>query len=96
MKDMAEFKWSFVVVLLILAWIYIYIYIATWKMINPHIIKLKLLYDVELTKWIGDYQKAKIFFFFERINLKAEYKLSCFIACHLGDIEASHKLMEPH
>ena len=50
--------------------IYIYIYIyffffATWKMINPiHITKLKLLYDVELTIRIGDYQKAKHFFFF--------------------------------
>ena len=64
-------------------------------MINPHITKLKLLYDVELTKRIGDYQKAKNFFL-ERINLKAEHELSCFIACHLGDIEASHKLMEPH
>ena len=31
---------------------------------NPiHITKLKLLYDVELTKRIGDYQKAKQFFF---------------------------------
>ena len=34
-------------------------------MINPiHITKLKLLYDVELTIRIGDYQKAKHFFFF--------------------------------
>ena len=31
-------------------------------MINPiHITKLKLLYDVELTKRIGGYQKAKHF-----------------------------------
>ena len=45
---------------MMLAWIYIYIYIATWKMINPiHITKLKLLYDVELAKQIGGYQKAK-------------------------------------
>ena len=54
--------------------IYIYIYIfffATWKMINPiHITKLKLLYDVELIKQIGGYQKPK-HFFFNRINLKA-------------------------
>ena len=67
MEDMIEFKWSIVVVLLILAWIYIYIYIyfATLKMINPiHITKLKLLYNVELTKRIGDYEKAKHFFFF--------------------------------
>ena len=68
MKDMAEFKWSIVTVLLILAWIYIYIYIyeyiATWKMINPiHITKLKLLYDNELTKQIGGCQRAKHFFF---------------------------------
>ena len=64
MEDMTEFKWSIVVVLLILAWIYIYIYLQlTWKMINPiHITKLKLLYDVELTKRIGGYQKAKHFF----------------------------------
>ena len=34
-------------------------------MVNPiHITKLKLLYDVELTKQIGGYQKAKQFFFF--------------------------------
>ena len=34
-------------------------------MINPiHITKLKLLYDVELTKRIGGYQEAKHFFFF--------------------------------
>ena len=79
MEDMTEFKWSKVVVLLILAWIYINIYIyicmyvcmyvyifATWKMINPiHITKLKLLYDVELTKWIGGYQEAKHFFLIE-------------------------------
>ena len=68
MKDMAEFKWSIVTVLLILAWIYIYIYvyIATWKMINPiHITKLKLLYDNELTKQIGGCQRAKHFFFKE-------------------------------
>ena len=33
-------------------------------MINPtHITKLKLLYDVELTKRIGGYQEAKHFFF---------------------------------
>ena len=96
MKDMAEFKWSIIVVLLMLAWIYIYI--AIWKMIDPiHITKLKLLYDVESTKWICGYQKAKHFFFFiKRINLKAEHELSCFIACHLGEIEASHKLIEPH
>ena len=56
MEDMAEFKWSIVVVLLILAWFFF----STWKMINPiHITKLKLLYDVELTKWIGGYYKAK-------------------------------------
>ena len=66
-------------------------------MINPiHITKLKLLYNVELTKRIGGYQKAKYFFFFNRINLKVEHELSCFIACHLGEIEASHKLMKPH
>ena len=65
-------------------------------MINPiHITKLKLLYDVELTKRIGGHQKAKLFFF-NRINLKAEHELSCFIAYHLGEIEASHKLMKPH
>ena len=65
-------------------------------MINPiHITKLKLLYDNELTKRIGGYQRAK-HFFFERINLKAKHEFSCFIACHLGEIEASHKLMEPH
>ena len=58
-------------------------------MINPiHITKLKLLYDVELTKRIGSYQKAK-HFFFNRINLKAEHESFCFIACHLGEIEAS-------
>ena len=47
-------------------YIYIYIYIdfATRKMINPiHITKLKLLYDVELTKQICGYQKTKHFFF---------------------------------
>ena len=67
-------------------------------MINHiHITKLKLLYDNELTKQIGGYQRAKHFlFFFERINLKAKHELSYFIACHLGEIEASHKLMEPH
>ena len=68
-------------------------------MINPiHITKLKLLYDVKITKQIGGYQKANQFFFFfvERINLKAEHELSYFITCHLGDIEVSHKLMEPH
>ena len=41
-------------------YIYIYIYISTLKMINPiHLTKLKLLYDVELTKRIGGYQKGK-------------------------------------
>ena len=66
-------------------------------MINPiHITKLKLLYDVELTKRIGGYQKAKDFFFFLRMNLKAEHELSGFIACHLGEIKALHKLMKPH
>ena len=47
-------------------------------MINPiHITKLKLLYDVELTKRIGGHQKAKLFFF-NRINLKAEIgRASC-------------------
>ena len=68
-------------------------------MIYPiHITKLKLLYDVELTKRICDYQKPKHFFliFIKRINLKAEHELSCFIAYHLGEIEASHKLMKPH
>ena len=65
-------------------------------MINPiHITKLKLLYDVELTKQIGGYQKAKQFFFFLRINLKVEHELSCFITFHLGEIEASHKLRKP-
>ena len=35
-------------------------------MINPiHITKLKLLYDVELTKRIGGHQKAKLFFLIE-------------------------------
>ena len=69
MEDMTEFKWSKVVVLLILAWIYINIYIfffATWKMINPiHRTKLKLLFNVELTKQIGGYQKAKHLFLIE-------------------------------
>ena len=61
-------------------------------MIKPiHITKLKLLYDVELTKQIHGYQKANHFFFKE-----AEHELSCFIACHLGEIEVSHKLMKPH
>ena len=65
-------------------------------MINPiHITKLKLLYDVELTKQIGGCQKAK-HFFFNKINLKAKHELSCFIACHLGEIEVSHKLMKPY
>ena len=65
-------------------------------MINPiHITKLKLLYDVELTKRIGGYQEAKHFFFI-RINLKAKHELSSFIACHLGEIKALHKLMKPH
>ena len=66
MEDMAEFKWSIVVVLLILAWFFysflffFFSFFATWKMINPiHITKLKLLYDVELAKQIGGYQKAK-------------------------------------
>ena len=37
--------------------------------INPiHITKLTLLYDVELTKRICGYQKAKIFFFFNKKN----------------------------
>ena len=64
-------------------------------MINPiHITKLKLFYDVELTKRICGYQKAK-HFFLKRINLKAKHELSYFITCHLGEIEASHKLMEP-
>ena len=56
-----------------------------------------MFYDVELTKRIAGYQEAKhFFFFFERINLKAKHEFSCFIACHLGEIEALHKLMEPH
>ena len=42
-------------------------------------------------------KKLSIFFFLiKRINLKAEHELSCFITCHLGEIEASHKLMESH
>ena len=70
-------------------------------MINPiHITKLKLLYDVELTKRIGGYTRklsfSFSFFFFERINLKAKHELSCFVACHLGEIEASHELMDHH
>ena len=67
-------------------------------MVNPiHITKLKLLYDVELTKRIGCYQKAKHLKKKEkRINLKVEHELSCFIACHLGEIESLHKLMKPH
>ena len=66
-------------------------------MINPiHRTKLKLLYDVELTKRIGSYQKAKHFFIRKRINSKVEHELSCFISCHLGEIEALHKLMEPN
>ena len=67
-------------------------------MINPiHITKLKLLYDVELTKRIGCYQKAKHLKKKEkRINLKAEHELSYFITCHFSEIEALHKLMEPH
>ena len=68
-------------------------------MINPiHITKLRLLYDIELTKRICGYQKAKHFFlfFYKRINLKAKHELSCFIACHLGEIEALNKLMNPH
>ena len=64
-------------------------------MINPiHITKLKLLYDVELTKRIGGYQK--VHFFKKRINQKAEHELSYFITCHFSEIEALHKLMEPH
>ena len=64
MEDMPEFKWSIVVVLLMLTWFFFFS--ATWKMINPiHITKLKLLYDVELTKRIGGYPKAKHFFFKE-------------------------------
>ena len=44
---------------------FFFFFFATCKMINPiHITKLKLLYDVELTKQIGGYQKAKDFFFF--------------------------------
>ena len=40
-------------------------------MINPtHITKIKLLYDVELTKRIGSYPKAK-HFFFNRIILNS-------------------------
>ena len=54
MEDMAEFKWSIVVVLLIY---------------SIHITRLKLLYDVELTKQICGYQKLSIFFI-KRINLK--------------------------
>ena len=67
-------------------------------MINPiHITKLKLLYDVDLIKWIGGYYKAKHLKKKEkRINLKAEHELPCFITCHLGEIEASHKLMKHH
>ena len=58
MEGMTKFKWSIVVMLLILAWIFFF-FLATWKMINPiHITKLKLLYDVELTKRIGSYQKS--------------------------------------
>ena len=49
-EDMAEFKWSIIVVLLI--------------------------YSIHITQ--------------------AEHELSCFIPCHLGQIETSHKLMEPH
>ena len=41
-------------------------------------------------------KKLSIFFFIKRINLKAEHELSCFITRHLGEIEASHKLMESH
>jgi len=38
-------------------------------MINPiHITKLKLLYDVELTKRICGYQKAKNFIYFYKKN----------------------------
>ena len=77
--------------------IYIYIYIATWKMINPvHITKLKLLYDVKLTKRICGYQKARHFFLIKKINLKTEHELFCFIACDLGEIKALHKLMKPY
>ena len=54
-------------------------------MVNPiNINKLNLIYDVDLKK------KEK------RINLKVEHELSCFIACHLGEIESLHKLMKPH
>ena len=49
MEDMTEFKLSIVVVLLIY---------------SIHITRLKLLYDVELTKQIHSYQKANHFFFF--------------------------------
>ena len=63
-------------------------------MINPfHITKLKLLYDVKLTKRIGGYQKGK---HLKKKNLKAEHELSCFITCHLSETEASHKLIKPH
>ena len=67
-------------------------------MINPiHITKLKLLYDAELTNELVVTRKLRFFFFLiKRINLKAKHELSCFIACHLGEIEASHILMEPH
>ena len=55
MEDMAEFKWSIVVVLLIY---------------SIHITRLKLLYDVELTKQIHGYQKANhFFFFFKKLNM---------------------------
>ena len=58
---------------------------------------MMLLYDVKLTKRIGGYEKAKhLKKEKKRINLKAEHELPCFITCHLGEIEASHKLMKPH
>ena len=61
MEDMIELKWLIVVVLLMLAWIHTHTHTHTH--INPiHITKLTLLYDVELTKQIGGYQKAKHFF----------------------------------
>ena len=44
-------------------------------MINPiHITKLKLLNDVELTKQIGGYQKAKHFYKIEKKKEKRKKK----------------------
>ena len=54
MEDTTEFIWSNVVVLLIY---------------SIHITRLKLLYDVELTKQIHGYQKANHFFFFKKLNM---------------------------